>query len=500
MPQIKTVFTRGLAASALAICAALPSWADNVLRIGQTGALPNLNPYILAGPYDSMVNNVFDVLTRYDSDLTPQPRLAESWSFSEDGKTMTLKLRQGVKFHSGREFTSADVKFSLDYVNNADNGALIRNFASRIVDLQTPDDQTVVLSFEAPFPAVFDLLELFFIVDSETSSDFSVTAVGTGPYSVSEHMAGTKSVFARFDDYWGGTPGLDGFEIITTPSRQSQLLSLQGGEVDLVAGLGWVDVLPFSRNDDFIVGEAPSSTAVDISLNFKTEALQNPAVREAIDLSIDRDRVARLLFGKLGRSWCLPFNPNSLAYFEEYDNCEFDLEKAKKVLADAGVETPIELKILTSTELRPEMTTTAEIIQADLAQIGINLVIDNLDAAGYRSTYVQERAYEVASHVFGRAGKDPSSLLESTVVWRPNGNITAYDNEDYRNAVLAGGSTTDVEERRKHYKEAARIIREDRFILPVVPRIKIFVQSAGVEGLAWSADGFPLLEKAVAAE
>ena len=192
-----------MATTALAAGLATSAFADNVLRIGQTGTLPNLNPYILAGPYDSMVNNVYDVLTRYDENLEPQPRLAESWSFSDDGLEMTLTLRSGVVFHSGKAFTSADVLDSLAFVKDADNGALIRNFANRIVDASAPDDSTVVFKFEAPFPAVFDLLELFYIIDAD-STDFSVTANGTGPFSVTSHTAGTLSSFAKNADYWAG--------------------------------------------------------------------------------------------------------------------------------------------------------------------------------------------------------------------------------------------------------------------------------------------------------
>lgn len=488
---------------AMAIAMAMTSGAalsDNVLRIGQTATLPNLNPYILAPAYEPMVNNVFDTLTRYDQDMQPEPRLAESWEFSDDGLTLTLKLRQDVTFHSGRAFTSADVSKSMDHVLNPDNGALIRGFAERVKSVDTPDEHTVVMTFEAPFPGVFDLFELFFIIDSETSDDFSQTANGTGPFKVSSHEPGTVTQLASNESYWNGAPALDSVEIIIAPNQQSELLSLKSGELDLVTELGWIDVLPFSRDDDFTTGSAPSGVAHDLSLNLKVPALQNPAVREAIDLSLDRDRIARLFFGPDAKSWCLPYNPNSIAYIAEYDNCEYDLDKAKAVLQDSGEELPIELKILTSTEVRTEYTTIAEILQADLAEVGIDLTIENLDAVGYRSQYVDKREYEIASHAFGRAGKDPSSLLESTVVFRPDGNITGYESEAYTDAVKAGGATTIREERQTAYKEVARILREDRFILPIIPRVRLFVSQKSLSGVDWSADGFAIFEKAVVAE
>jgi len=227
---------------------------------------------------------------------------------------------------------------------------------------------------------------------------------------------------------------------------------------------------------------------------------KNPLVREAIDLSLDRERIAQLFFGPEGTTWCLPYNPNSIAYVAEYDNCEYDLDKARAALEASGETLPIELKILTSTEVRTEYTTIAEILQADLAQVGINLSIENVDAVGYRSTYVNERSYEIASHAFGRAGKDPSALLETTVVFRPDGNITGYENPAYAAAVKAGGSTPVLEERKAAYKEVARIFREDRFVLPIIPRVRLFVSQDDVTDIGWSADGFAIFEKATISE
>lgn len=499
MSNIRSILITGIAAGAL-VFGASSAYADNVLRLGQTSSLPNLNPYVLAPAYEPMVNNLYDTLTRYDSNMAPEPRLAESWGFSEDGLTLTLKLRQGVTFHSGKPFTSADVKASMDFVLNPDNGALISGFAKRVTQLETPDEHTVVMSFEAPFPGVFDLLELFFIVDIEASSDFSKDANGTGPFKLASHEPGTLTRLDRNADYWNGASSLEAVEIVTSPNQQAALLALKSGELDLVTELGWIDVLPFSRDDDFTTGSAPSGVAHDLSLNLKVPVLQNSKVREAIDLALDRERIAKLFFGPEGTTWCLPYSPNSIAYFAEYDNCEFDLDKAKAALEASGETLPIELKILTSTDLRSEYTTVAEILQADLGEIGINLTIENLDTAGYRSSYAKQRTYEMASHAFGRAGKDPSALLETTVVFRPIDNVTGYENPAYVEAVKAGGSTPVLEERRAAYKEVARIFREDRFILPIIPRVRLFVSQDELSSVNWSADGFAVFEKAVISE
>lgn len=300
----------------------------------------------------------------------------------------------------------------------------------------------------------------------------------------------------RNDAYWNGAPELDAVEIITAPNQQAELLSLRSGDIDLATELGWIDVMPFSRGGEFQTGSAPSGIAHDLSLNLNVPALANPKVREAIDLSIDRERIARLFFGPEGTTWCLPFGENSIAYSAEYDTCEYDLDKARAALKESGESLPIDLDILTSTEVRTEYTAIAEILQADLKEVGINLNITNVDAVGYRSAYVDQRDYQIASHAFGRAGKDPSSLLESTVVYRSVDNVTGYENAAYADAISRGGSTSNLDERKAAYAEVAKILREDRFILPIVPRVRLYVAADNLKGMEWSADGFAIFENA----
>ena len=216
--------------------------------------------------------------------------------------------------------------------------------------------------------------------------------------------------------------------------------------------------------------------------------------REAIDLALDRERIARLLFGDLGRTWCLPYDTNSIAYVAEEDDCEYDLDKARSVLDSAGLDLPLEIRMQTSTELRTEYTTIAEILQADLKEIGINLTIDNVDAVTYRNRFVNEQNFELASHAYGRAGKDPSSLLETTVVFKPEGNVSGFEDPAYTEAVTRGGSTPDEAERRAAYAQASKILRDSHHVLSIVPRPRLYVASAAVEGLAFSADGYAIFE------
>jgi peptide/nickel transport system substrate-binding protein len=179
--------------------------AGGSLRIGMVGELTSLDGHRLSPQNSQTVFAVFDSLLRYDEKRQPQPMLAESWDFSTDQKQLKLSLRKGVQFHTGREFTSDDVKFNLLRVRDSSVGTAQLAFMSNWwSDIQTPDKNTVVLVSDQPRPAAFDLLEYLNIMDSVTlqGPESKTRAVGTGPFTFVEWAQGDHATFARNKNYW----------------------------------------------------------------------------------------------------------------------------------------------------------------------------------------------------------------------------------------------------------------------------------------------------------
>ena len=173
---------------------------------------------------------LFDTLTRYDRQLKPQPELAESWAWSADNKTLTFKLRQGVKFHTGREMDSEDVKFNILRVREDKIASQMRPFSTDIKDIQTPDKSTIVLQFDAPRPAIFDMFESLAIMDKETIGDAEEAKrlVGTGPFKWGQSTPGDKLTMTRNENYWKpGQPYLDGITLQVVPDAPSALVNLE---------------------------------------------------------------------------------------------------------------------------------------------------------------------------------------------------------------------------------------------------------------------------------
>src|SRR5918997_1634161 len=180
---------------------------------------------------------VFDTLTRYDRQLKPQPELAESWSWSPDNKTLTFKLRQGVTFHSGRAMDAEDVKFNILRVKEERVASQMRPFANDVKDVQTPDKSTVVLQFDEPRPAIFDMFESLSIMDRETiaEAEDAKRLVGTGPFKWGQWTPGDRLTLTRNENYWKpGLPYLEGIELQVVPDAPSALVNLEARSVDVV--------------------------------------------------------------------------------------------------------------------------------------------------------------------------------------------------------------------------------------------------------------------------
>ncbi|MBB4285194.1 ABC transporter substrate-binding protein [Roseospira goensis] len=348
----------------------------------------------------SMIKSLFDGLMDYDpgtTDLTTD--LAESYTVSEDGRTYTFKLREGVMFHNGREMTAADVKYSLDRVVNPETqspGAgfydSIEGFAAAsageadgLSGVEVVDDYTVRFTLSRPDAPFLHKLALNFahVVPKEAveewGADFGKHPVGTGAFKLAEWTLGQRVVFERNPDYYHeGIPRLDRivFEVGQEPIVAT--LRLQRGEVD-IAGDGippakFLEVTQDPQYADFIVKGNQLHTGY-VTMNTRMEPFDDPAVRKAVNMAINKDRIVRIINGRATPA-NQPLPPLMPGYAEDYEGYPYDPEAARALLAEAGLADgfPTEL-FVANTDPQPRI---AQAIQQDLAEIGIRASIKSL--------------------------------------------------------------------------------------------------------------------------
>lgn len=287
--------------------------------------------------------NIFDALVSVNN--TGQPDMgkgvAESWTISPDGLTIEFKLKEGIKFHSGDPLTAADVVFSHEraVANNPEYGGL---FAQGFDHVEAVDDRTVKFVFTKPnvlfmysaAPHLYLVSKAYY--DRVGEQEFVAKPVGTGPYKFVEWKTGEYLELVRFDEYWGEKPAVVKGHMVFVPDPMTRVQMLQAGEVNLVDTTPWdqVNMLKEKGFNVAILDSAPS-----ISVQFHTKNPKAPwgdvRVRKAIALAIDKESIQKDLFhGVPGLNawpadWEVGYNPELQPY-------PFDLEQAKKLMAEAG--------------------------------------------------------------------------------------------------------------------------------------------------------------------
>lgn len=351
----------------------------------------------------SMIKSLFDGLMDYVPGTTDlRPGLAESYTVSEDGTVFTFTLRKGVVFHNGREMTAEDVKYSLDRVTlpatqspGAGFFASIVGFdkisngeAETLSGVEVIDPLTVQITLSRPDATFLHVMGLNFAsvvpqeVVEEMGDDFGKNPVGTGAFKLTDWTIGQRVVFEKNADYWReGVPYLDGVTFEVGQEPIVALLRLQQGEVD-VPGDGippakFVEVMNDPTQAAQVVEGGQLHTGY-ITLNVGMAPFDQLAVREAVNMAINKDRITQIINGRAVPA-TQPLPPSMPGYTEGFDGFAYDVEGAIAKLSEAGLEDGFTTQLyVMNTDPNPRI---AQAIQQDLAAIGVTLEIRSLAQA-----------------------------------------------------------------------------------------------------------------------
>ena len=348
----------------------------------------------------SMMQALFDGLMDYEPGTTTlTPDLAESVEVAPDGLSYTFKLRQGVKFHNGRELTSADVKYTLERLANPATQSPGQSYFSPIAGfdefvggtapglsgVETPDDHTVIIRMSRPTAPFLNVLAMHFgsIVPKEEvekwGDDFGHNPVGTGAFEMTEWTSGQRIVFKRNEDYFKpGVPHLDEivFEIGQDPTVAT--LRLKSGEID-IAGDGippaqYLAITTGEDTKDLVVLSDQLQTGY-ITLNVTKPPFDDLKVRQAVNMAINKDRIVRIINNRAAPA-NQPLPPLMPGYAKDHSGYEYDPEGAKALLAEAGHPNGFETELYAmNVDPNPRI---AQAIQQDLAAVGINAAVKTL--------------------------------------------------------------------------------------------------------------------------
>lgn len=481
-----------------------------VLRLGaDAGDLNTLDPHFASGTQDrTVVDMIFNGLVRFspgdagtiEADLAteiPEPVM------EGDVQTWTFTLRDDAMCHGwdggeSYQLTADDVIFSLEKSANADSSGFSGDYAG--LSFEKVDDATVKISSETALsptlflPKVANYAGGFIVcaqaVEALGLDGFATNPVGTGPFMFESYEPQTSVKLVANDDYFRGAPQLGGVDIMYMPDVTSRELALQSGELDVADGLNeaqWVESI--SEGGELTVDVFGPGEVAFINLNVENEYLSDPLVRQAIAHAIDREE-HQALYGSPVAEIVVSVVPEPLmaggltqeeaqemgAYYE------YDPEKAKELLAEAGYEDGFSLDLVTSE--MPAYRQQYEVLQAELSEIGIDLNLEVVDHATMHSQ-IREGVNPITIYVAFRPNADvyltQFFLSSSTVVTgeNPITNFSAYAAID--DLILDSRAETDAEAQEALWKEANAQINTDVAAVALQYGNQVYARTAAVD-------------------
>jgi peptide/nickel transport system substrate-binding protein len=468
------------------------------LRIIQLNDVAPREPHLTLGANAVVQMSVWDTLTRYDEKIQPQPLLAESWSWSADYRTLTLKLRQGVKYHSGREFTAEDVEFNITRVRDPAVGSQMRGASTEITKIDRPDPYTVVLSFDAPFLAVFDMFDTLVMLDKETVPQLSQgKVIGTGPFTWKSWTPNTKVVLEKNPNYWQqGTPLLDAIELTIAGDVQALGVQLEAGQQDVAVGVPSQDFVRLREDKKYnAVSLDTAGGFFYLAANVKVPPLDKKEVRLAIHYALDRQRALRTALSNVGVTALLPWPEGSPAYDAALNqSITFDLDKAKSLLTQAGLGSGFEIPITYNTQRTATVGKMIEIFQPDLAKIGVKLNIQTQENTVFQKTLNDASFPGLFSHGHGGSSLTPVTLFVQAFPFRKQ-NASNFTSPDYTRLVDAMQVEGDAAKLKELYTSMNHLLLDEAFNLEIASNPVLYVTGAKVRDIGYAASGWYLFPR-----
>lgn len=481
-------------AAALAALLLLPAGALAQPRTDAVVALtlepPHLDPTAgAAAAIDEITyHNVFEGLTRIDETGAVVPGLAESWTVSDDGLVYSFTLRDGVLFHDGTSFDSADVEFSFERAMAEDSVNAQKPYFDGIAEIETPSPTEVVITLAEP-----DGLFLFnmgqgdaVIVAPETAETNKSDPVGTGPFRFDRWVQGDRIVLAKADTYRDpDSVALDRitFRIIADPP--AQIAALLAGDVDAVPNIGAPEALGAFENDPrFAIDVGTTEGETVMAANWRREPFDDPLVRQAIMHAIDRQAIVEGAMFGFGTPIGSHFAPHNPAYIDLTGLYPHDPERARELLAEAGYPDGFSATL----KLPPPAYARrgGEIIQAQLGRVGIEVTLEPIEWAQWLDQVFGNYDYDltIVSHV------EPNDI---GIYARGLDYYFGYDNPAFADLIDRLDAATDPAERTALYSRAQTILGEDLASIFLFQLAKVGVHDAELLGM-WKNSPVPAVD------
>ncbi|QLF71493.1 ABC transporter substrate-binding protein (plasmid) [Peteryoungia desertarenae] len=501
---MKRLFRTAVAAVALAglACTAKAQTPPNVLVVGQIAEPQSLDPHTVTATNDfRILANLYDGLVRYkDGTLEVEPALAESWEISEDGKTYTFTLREGVTFHDGSELNAEAVKFNFDRMLNEDHpfydtGPFPLSFNFSAIDsVNALDARTVEFKLKEPFaPFLSNLAYPTGLIVSpaavrEHGEDFGRNPSGTGPFRFVEWQSNQRVVAEKNPDYWDGAAQLEAVVFRPITDANTRVAEMMSGGIDVMVEVPPDNLESFRTDSSFTVAEQAGPHVWFGILNTREGPFADKKVRQAANYAVNKQTLVDNVLQGTATVAAGPIPPAFNWVESTVEPYPHDPERAKALLAEAGVENPeLTFYVTEGGSGMLDPVTMGAAIQADLEAVGFDVTIETYEWNTFlgRVNPGLEGKADMAEMAW--MTNDPDTLpylaLRSAAMPDQGGfNSGYYSNPEVDDLLEKARTSTDQAERGRLYGEVQRIVHEDAPWLFVANWKQNAVTSAAVDG------------------
>lgn len=482
--------------------------AGGTLVVGANFSILSMDPArTVSATSMNVLHSTYDSLLTYDgADLkTPKPNLATSWTTTPDGLTYTFTLRSDAKFESGNAVTSADVKWSLERLNNVKGISAF--YVASVASIDAPDPTHVTIKLKAPNSGLLSILTAppTGIIDSklvkEKGGDATATAkdadkaeaylnghsAGSGPFVMTTYTPNQQVILEKNPNYWGAKPFFDKVVIQHQPEAASQKLQLEKGDIQIAMGLGQDQATALQGNKDVTVQTGPVAATFFVMFSMNPELggpLANPLVRQAIRYALDYDGIMKIAGpGAVRLAGVVPaLLPGAL---DASAAPKQDKEKAKQLLQQSGAM-PVKIKLSIGSDYVSggvQFSVLGQKLQSDMQAVGIDVTIDGRPLAAWKADYIGGKLQMTAA-TYSADWPDPSNFL----VFSPEGSVgvraqwTGKSSADAASVLdLGNQAQSEVDAA----KRATKYQTYDTKLQQVGPYIPLFQPASP---LAWRSD------------
>ncbi|MBB5173137.1 glutathione ABC transporter substrate-binding protein [Texcoconibacillus texcoconensis] len=456
-------------------------------------------------PSSNVQTNIFESLVSQNEDMELQPLLAEDWEAVEED-VWEFTLRDDVTFHDGSEFNAEVVKANIERILDPDIASPRQFLYEMVEEVVVVDDYTVQFVTEYPFAPLpshlshtggsmisLEVIEADYAKmeeeDAQPGEYINNNPIGTGFFEFEEWVSGEKVVLNNYEDYWGENAKVDSVTFQVTPEDQTRIGELETGSAHIIDPVSPSDHSRVNSGESTLVNEQDSLSLSYISFNTQKEPFDDPKVRKAISKAVDKDVIIDGLLEGFGTPAVAPIGPNVFGFSDEVTQLEYDVERAQELLAEAGYEDGFETTIWTNDSR--DRQDIAEIVQAQLGEIGIDVSIEVLEWGAYLDN-TAEGQHDMFilgwSTVTGDADYGLYALFHSSN-HGAEGNRSFIDNEELDNLLDQGRREADPEAREEIYEEAMEILAEEAPFINIHHQTFLVGLREEVQGFGQHPDG-----------